>query len=199
MAGPSRAAALAYSLVNVMAFLLVAGILVGVVGLVHGLASGGSVPVHAELLDTDVGWLPADVTVRNNPEVALEVKDASAKQLLLAAARGVLPALLLAFGIWFLRGLAGSLRRGDPFGPANVRRLRRIGFLLVVGAPVAAVVDWSLRLALVDTLPHDAFGGLSFQGFSFPFVALVAGLGAFILAEVFAHGVSLREDVEATI
>jgi hypothetical protein len=28
---------------------------------------------------------------------------------------------------------------------------------------------------------------------------LVAGLGAFVLAEVFAHGVRLREDVEATI
>jgi hypothetical protein len=199
MSDRTRPAQLAYLLVNAMLFLLVAGIAVGVITLAHDLISGGGVPVHAELLHTDIATLPSGVTVRNNPEVSLEVQDASTKQQLLSAATAIGPALLLAAGIWLLRGLAGSIRRGDPFGPANVRRLRQLGFLLVVGAPVAAVVNWSLRLALVDTLPHDAFGGLSFQGFAFPFTALVAGLGAFILAEVFAYGVRLREDVEATI
>ena len=32
-----------------------------------------------------------------------------------------------------------------------------------------------------------------------PDIALVCGLGIFVLAEVFAHGVGLREDVDATI
>ncbi|MDQ2984237.1 MAG: hypothetical protein M3R70_09995 [Actinomycetota bacterium] len=44
-----------------------------------------------------------------------------------------------------------------------------------------------------------AFGDVGFPGFSFPFVLVLAGLGAFVLAEVFAHGARLREDVAATI
>ena len=48
-------------------------------------------------------------------------------------------------------------------------------------------------------LPANAFGNVGFPGFSFPFVLLLAGLGAFILAEVFAYGVRLREDVEGTV
>jgi Protein of unknown function (DUF2975) len=195
----SRAASIAYVLVNVMLFVLLAGVVVGVVALAHGLVSGGSVPVHAKLLDSDSRALPPGVKMVNKPEVALEIEDASTKQQLLSAATAVGPALLLACGIWLLRGLAGSVRHGDPFEAANVRRLRQLGFLLVVGAPAAGLANWALRIALVDTLPHDAFGGLSFQAFAFPFTAVFAGLGALILAEVFAYGVSLREDVEATI
>jgi hypothetical protein len=107
--------------------------------------------------------------------------------------------VLLAGALWLLRGLARSVREGDPFGPANVQRLRRLGLLLVVGAPAVAVVNWALRLSLANTLPANAFGNVGFPGFSFPFVLLLAGLGAFILAEVFAHGLWLREDVEGTI
>jgi hypothetical protein len=199
MTNPSRTASLAYVLVNVILLFLLAGATVGLIALVHGLSTGASVPVHAELLDADVPNLPNGVEVANVPEVTLEVKDASVKQQLLSAGTAIAPGFLLLAALWLLRGLAGSVRRGDPFGAANVRRLRQLGFLLVVGAPVAAIINWSLRLSLVDTLPHDAFGGLSFQGFAFPFVAILAGLGAFILAEVFSYGLSLREDVEATI
>ena len=37
------------------------------------------------------------------------------------------------------------------------------------------------------------------RGSSAPGSVLLAGLGALILAEVFAYGLRLREDVEATI
>ena len=40
---------------------------------------------------------------------------------------------------------------------------------------------------------------LGSEGFSIPLGALVGGLGAYILADVFAYGRRLREDVEATI
>jgi len=109
------------------------------------------------------------------------------------------PFVLLAGALWLLRGLARSVREGDPFGPANVQRLRRLGFLLVVGAPVVELGNWALRLSLANTLPANAFGNVGFRGFNFPFALLLAGLGAFILAEVFAYGVRLREDVEGTV
>ena len=109
------------------------------------------------------------------------------------------PFLLLAGALWLLRGLARSVREGDPFGHTNVQRLRTLGFLLVVCAPVVEVINYALRLSLANTLPPDAFGDVGFPGFTFPFALLLAGLGAFILAEVFAHGLRLREDVEGTV
>jgi hypothetical protein len=66
----------------------------------------------------------------------------------------------------------------------------------VLGAPAAQIVNWALRLALGNTTP---LSDLSTAGLSIQAAPLVAGLGAFVLAEVFAHGVRLREDVEATI
>jgi Protein of unknown function (DUF2975) len=194
----SRTASVAYILVSVMLFLLVAGIVVGGIGLVHDLVSGGSVPIHAELEHVRVSSLPG-LRIVAGPDATIEIHDATAEQHLLSAATSVGPALLLGIALWLLRGLARSVREGEPFGDANVRRLRRLGFLLVVGGSVVALVDWALRLALANTLPPSAFGGVGLDGFRFPFPLLLAGLGAFILAEVFARGVALREDVEATI
>jgi hypothetical protein len=68
-------------------------------------------------------------------------------QLLLSVAVGLLPLLLVAAVLWLLRGLARSVRHGDPFGAANVRRLRRLGLLFLLGYPVMVIVtrllqDW---------------------------------------------------------
>jgi len=194
----SRSANLAYVLVNLMLYLLVAGVVVGLVALMHGLVSGGNVSAHAELEHVHIRSLPG-LRIVAGPGVTIEIRDATAKQQLLSAATAVGPALLLGIGLWLLRGLARSVREGTPFGPANVVRLRNLGLLLAVGGTIVAVVDWALRLALANTLPASAYGGVGFDGFRFPFPLLLAGLGAFILAEVFARGVELREDVEATI
>jgi len=80
-------------------------------------------------------------------------------------------------------------------------------FLLVVTAAVVALVVVSIVVGLVrggesalfNTLPPYPSLDLGSEGLSIPLGALLGGLGAFILAEVFAYGLRLREDVEATI
>jgi hypothetical protein len=194
-----RPANLAYLLVNLMLFLLLAGVVVGVISFATGIAGAEqSVPIRAEVPQRNV-QLPSGYKVVHPSQVTLEIQDATNKQQLLSAARGVGPALLLFCSLWLLRGLAGSVRAGDPFGYPNVRRLRLLGFALVIGAPAVALVDWALRQALVNTVSPSLLGGIGVPGYAVPFAALLAGLGAFILAEVFAYGVRLREDVEATI
>jgi hypothetical protein len=203
---PSRSTEIAGFLVNLMLVLLLLGGAVTIVSTAVGLARDGNtllggrtLPVHAELRQGQVTSLPHGVLLTHDPDVILEVKDPSATQLLLSTGTAVGPFVLLAGALWLLRGLARSVREGDPFGPANVQRLRGLGFLLVVGAPVVELVNWALRLSLANTLPANAFGNVGFPGFNFPFALLLAGLGAFILAEVFAYGVRLREDVEGTV
>jgi hypothetical protein len=203
---PSGAAKTAYFLVNLMLLILLLGTTLEIVSTAIGLARGGNtllggrmLPVHAELPREQVKSLPPGVVLTHDPEVTLEVRDPSAAQLLLSDGLWVGPFVLLAGSLWLLRSLARSVRERDPFGPSNVRRLRLLGFLLVVGAPVVEIVNYALRLSLANTLPPGEFGDVGFPGFNFPFPLLLAGLGAFILAEVFAQGVRLREDVEGTV
>jgi Protein of unknown function (DUF2975) len=203
---PSRSANVGYRLANLLLVLLLLGATFAVVSTIVGLARGGNsllggrtLPVHAELSEDHVGSLPPGVHLTHAVQVTLEVKDPTASQLLLSAGLWVGPFVLLAGGLWLLRGLARSVTEDDPFGTVNVQRLRGIGFLLVAGSPIVECINYALRLSLANTLPPNAFGDIGFPGFRFPFALMLAGLGAFILAEVFAHGVRLREDVEATV
>jgi hypothetical protein len=101
--------------------------------------------------------------------------------------------------LWLLRGLARSVRQGDPFDADNVRRLRGIGSVLVFGGLLVEILNASLRAQLWDSLPPGGYGDIGTEGFGLPGNMLLAGLGAFILAEVFAHGLRMREDLEGTV
>ena len=200
---PSRSTDMAEYLLNLMLVLLLLTAAAEIIVTGIALARGGNtlhgltLPVHAQLPLEQNRPLPPGIRLSHDPTVTVSVKDPTATQLLLSTGTAVGPFLLLAGALWLLRGLARSVKKGDPFGHANVQRLRRLGFLLVVAAPVVELVNWALRSWLTNTLPAPL--SVSTSGFNFPFVELLAGLGAFVLAEVFAYGTRLREDVEATI
>jgi hypothetical protein len=78
---------------------------------------------------------------------------------------------------------------------ANVRRLRIIGFILAVGVPVTGYVTQLIDGALAAGSTVGELG----QSYTLSGNGPLAGLGVFVLAEVFAHGVRLREDVEGTV
>ena len=143
--------------------------------------------------------LPEGVLLKDNPTVTLDVADPTTKQKLLSFGTAAVLGVLLALGLWLLRRVAGSVRAGDPFSRANVRRLRGLGYLLVGGAPLAAAIDDWLRFQLVNTLPNDRYGDAMAPNFSLPVDVMLAGVGAFVLAEVVDYGFRLREDVEATV
>jgi hypothetical protein len=192
--------------VTLLLVLVLVGSAVAVVSELFAFARGGDaliggrkIGVHAELARDRIRSLPPAVHLADDPHVVLELNHPSTKQRLLADLHHIGPFFLLVGVLWILRGLARSVTEGDPFGAGNVRRLRTLGFLLVIGAPVVEVVNYALRTSLSNTLESSAYGGVGFPGFSVPCFALLGGLGAFVLAEVFAYGVRLREDVEGTI
>lgn len=201
---PSRAVSTGYVLVTL---LLALGIGFGAflaldagVGAVRGgdrLVSGRTLDVHVQVPPERVR-LPEGIRHSGWVPVTVQIHDPTATQILLSVAMDLSQALLFIAVLWLLRGIARSVREGDPFVPANVRRLRAIGFWLVVGGIAVEVVNASLRTALYDRLPAT-FGNIGTEGFTVPGNFLLAGLGAFILAEVFAHGLRLREDVEGTV
>jgi hypothetical protein len=160
---------------------------------------GGTVQVPLQLSPEDVGPLPEGVHVAGWPDMTVELTDATRKQTLLQGALAVGPWLLILAGLWLLRGFLRSVLDGDPFGARNVQRLRNLGVLLAAGAPLVALVESALRNALFDEIPPHPSLELGSEGFTLPLGAMLAGLGAFILAEVFAYAQRLREDVEATV
>lgn len=202
----SRSVRIGYALVTAA---LVLAITFGVIVLISiglGLVSDGSLlygdalPVPLQLNPDDVGPLPSGVRLQGWPDVTVEVSDPTTTQTLLRSAADVGPLLLFIAGLWLMRNFMRSVREGDPFGAANVARLRALGFILVAGAPLVELVNYSLRASLYDNLPAiSGSADIGVAGYTLPGEAMLGGLGAYILAEVFAYGVRLREDVEGTV
>ncbi|MEI2775111.1 MAG: DUF2975 domain-containing protein [Tetrasphaera sp.] len=86
---------------------------------------------------------------------------------------------------------------GDPFAPGQVRRLRQIAGLLLIGVPVIVLVQLGCTAVLLD--------GLSIQRpgpeieFGVPWLPLLVGLCVALIAEAFKTGASLRADVEGLV
>ena len=132
------------------------------------------------------------------------IMDPTGRERALGLAAYVVPTLLFIAVFWFMRGIARSVRYGDPFTRENVRRLRAIGVLLTAGALAVYFIAGEVQSALSKPYERSPFEPVTRVGLlpgdtDFPDVEIMVGLGAFVLAQVFAHGVRLREEVEATI
>lgn len=90
-----------------------------------------------------------------------------------------------------LLGMIRSAREGDPFIAANARRLRVIGWALLA----MQFLDFALGRAAVP-LEMDSLAaghnGSSLGGW-------MAVLLVFVLAQVFAQGSTMRDDLEGTV
>jgi hypothetical protein len=197
----SRPASIGYAIVTALLALTLAGAAYATGWAAVGAAQGNhDITLDRTAPPDQLAALPPEVTPTEQCcAVTQTIRDATPLQLLLFTASDL---LLLALGfvaLWQLRGLLGSVRHGDPFHAANVRRLRQFGWLILLGYPAAALTSSLLKEGLGSTMPeaHPLLGN------SAPTVnlaaAVLAGLAVLVLAEVFAHGVRLREDVEGTI
>jgi hypothetical protein len=167
-----------------------------------GAAQGGyRLSVPASAVEPDIE-LPSGFEVAGAVPLRAVIVDPSPAQLLLATGP---PALWWAGAVailWLLQKLARSVRKGDPFRASNVHRLRQLGFLFLVGYPLATIIDGFLTNLFFSSPVWPA--GRPFPSLVIEFqvlsgTALLAGVGLLVLAGVFSHGVRLREDVDATV
>jgi DUF2975 family protein len=184
---------------NAATLFLIAGIAFGVfvvASALDGAVRGGhEIAVHQEVRADEVNSLPLTVDRPETVPVTVHIEDARPNQVFVSAGRDLVAVTLVVAVLWLLRLLLRSVRDGDPFTTANVRRLRAIGFLLVVGAPVAYLVTKGCEQWLASSSTAGELG----TSFTLPGAGPIAGLGVFVLAEVFAHGARLRADVEGTV
>jgi hypothetical protein len=198
---PSRAARTASLVITV---LLSVTVVVGAALVAHSLFglfqdSGAlSVPTSTRVDDVQ---LPDGFEIAGPLPVTADVVHPSLLQRVIATVPVFVWWALALAGLWLLRGVVRSAAQGDPFRVANVRRLR---WLFLFGFPLAVAVGGYFNGLLFD--PEIWTGGPLPPGgidTSFPVVvsapAILAAVSLFALAEVFAYGARLREDVDATI
>lgn len=96
-----------------------------------------------------------------------------------------------------LSDIVRSVDKGDPFEPANARRLQRMGWLTVglyaLGLLLGAIVAW-IRTVAEDAGPLDVDADFDLGG-----GGILLILTLFVLARVFRHGAAMREELEGTV
>jgi hypothetical protein len=193
---PSRSTVFATNLVTLL--LILSAVFVVYVlasGLVGAIRGGHEVVAHQEIAVGTIDSLPENAVGPERLRVPLRIKDASPEQNLYAIGRDIVPGLLVIAVLWLLRRILVSVRQGDPFTAANVRRLRIVGLLLLIGTPIAALTASAFEQALASSVSAPGSG----IAIGVPGGGLIAGLGVFVLAQVFEHGVRMREDIAGTV
>ncbi|MGI8793616.1 MAG: DUF2975 domain-containing protein [Acidimicrobiales bacterium] len=151
--------------------------------------------VHASVPASHIADLPPGTVSPDHVDVVVRVRHATITQRRWQAARDLAQVPVLIAAVWLLRGVLRSVRDADPFTQKNVERLRALAVVVLVGLPIAGFVSsmFANELALSAGLdgPGTAVG--------IPGNAVLSGLALFALAEVFARGVALRDDLEGTV
>jgi len=109
---------------------------------------------------------------------------------------GIAGAGLVHFVLRHLRAMVETVRDGDPFVAGNARRLQSIAWLVLAGEglrlAVGAVIYTATPIAKAVGIDMD----IEIQFSLAPWLAVLL---LFVLAGVFAHGATLREDLEGTV
>jgi MFS family permease len=194
---PSGLAGVCYVLVLIAFVVAASGAIVAVVQTVvlPALFDDRSVQIQTTVDASAVDELPDNASAMDQVPVSVKLKNPSLAESLAALATIIVQLAVAIVVSFLLLRIVDSVRKGDPFKNENVRRLRGIALTLLIGWPIGQLLSQLLGSGLAERagVPDDGLF-LSIGG-----PVPVAGVGVLVLAEVFRHGVRLREDVEATV
>ncbi|GCC52495.1 hypothetical protein SanaruYs_27320 [Chryseotalea sanaruensis] len=145
-------------------------------------------------------------------KVAIEFKTASTYIKTVFLSYGVSSFFYSLIIFLFIRAFVNSLRDQSVFTVQNVKRLRIIGILLLLAAPLNALQDYFMRSLVEDYFTHSIFNldggiagrlglwlGSSTANGTFVSSWIIAGLIIMVIAEVFKQGLQIKEEQDLTI
>jgi len=101
-----------------------------------------------------------------------------------------------------LARLVADSRGESPFSLRNVGRLRRIGVLVLVGAPFASVAHWAVERWMLESSSMGDRVSLyrdHYHWSSLPWWTMLVGAAVLVLADVWRRGVRMAADVEGLV
>jgi hypothetical protein len=118
------------------------------------------------------------------------------------AVTGELCAILTGLAFFeMVRRLLSSAEKGDLFTDANVRMLRRIGFLMIA-LDLARFAAGAILMSRMNTFVTPFFAGGTWMlstTVSGKLTGVLSGVFVLLLAEVFSEGLKFRKDSDLTI
>lgn len=187
-----------------LALLLALGVAVGVVAWllapIIGWAQGDplAVPFFSEV---EVPGLAAAGIGHSEADYSLLLSDPSTGQRMFDLVPGVVYLLLVSAVAWLLLRVMLTIGRGEPFDPANVRRLRVLALVLMAGWTVAYFVEATCTFAILADVDLESAGveGGPRAALTLPVVPFVTGLITAMVAEAFKAGTRLQDDVDGLV
>lgn len=158
-------------------------------------------PLPSEASASVTGVVPhGNVTVEGVERMVLVFHDPSVGERLLLVAPALLTTLSIGLVAYLLLRMLPSLREGDPFSAANVRRAYTVALTVITGSLLvpacAGVTGAVLESRALGTDPSLTFT-FGLEGGTVPLV--LVGLILAALAEIFRRGARLRHDVEGLV
>ncbi|WP_134771957.1 DUF2975 domain-containing protein [Ornithinimicrobium flavum] len=144
-------------------------------------------------VEVDPGAAGAGQVVSGVADAHVLVGGVSAAHLALLLLAPVLTVAAAVWGAVLLSRFLQDLAAGTPFARANVRRLRVIALLLLLVPPVAGAVYGAARALIMDQAGAPGFLVTVTPAW------LVAGLLVAAVAQAFAAGARLQDDVDGLV
>jgi Protein of unknown function (DUF2975) len=173
----------------------------------------GHTPICATLPDTygSGNWTAADVGVTASPGTSIAVNGnlqaciahpGTSQRVLYTLTS--LPSWLMWGGVLFLLGrLISAAHRAGPFTARTAAAMRRLGWLIIAGTAVAALIQGFAQNQLLNTLyaPGTSFYSLLF---TVPFHALLptsalAGAALLTFARITRLGAAMDDEIRGTV
>ncbi|QNN54602.1 DUF2975 domain-containing protein [Nocardioides mesophilus] len=145
-------------------------------------------------VDARTGGRPVEVTGPFFGQVGFPAPSL-AQRLLWVSWRASAP-LLAAGALWLVLLIVRSVREGDPFTEANARRFRLLAGVVAVGGTLISVLGAVLRRWLLDS---SGASNIVARDWSISWVPVLAGLLIAVLAQVWGHGVAMRDELEDVV
>ncbi|MWA08078.1 DUF2975 domain-containing protein [Streptomyces sp. BA2] len=148
------------------------------------------------------GFTPApkaSLLLDTHPTYCTEAADGL--QNLLDTTSQLVPLLFTAGALVLVLRLMKGAERDGLYTAQTAGRLRGLGWWLLAGSVVSAIVTSVVERALVASLSVDS-GSHAWSGlflWDVPFMAILTGLGILSFARVMRVGIAMREDLEGTV
>lgn len=139
--------------------------------------------INAAFLDETEG------TLRLETDSTLLIGIANAAKLILAIG--------LAYITYLLRAVVQAIREGDPFMAENARRIRRIGYMVLILGFVGPAVEHLAATEILNRLPPTT--PVLNPGPTFDIRIVLVALFILLLAHIWSYGLELERDRALTI